>query len=154
MNDQTKLWESLIQEAQIVQGQKLSQLLESYLTSLLVKYITNTKLHDEPVAISYLKCQNYKGQVKRNAMQSVGDRCLVLTGLYPETICFKTIDINYLTTIGQSAYNHLHQIIQDDFTFKQLAYQFILMQNTLNTIRNISIYYNDDLFGLFDNPSA
>ena len=142
------IWKSLVQEAQIIEGLHLNQLIQEYLIMMLIRHTKLTRFNEEPVAVSYLKSQKYRGQVKRNAIQSVGDRCLILSGLYPDIITNKTIDIDYLTSIGQSAYHDLHGIIKDDLTFKQLAIEFTNLQRTLASMRNIADHQGDMMMRL------
>ena len=106
-DNQTALWVDLVHEAEHDAAAPLGEELESYLVFLLIAHMRDTHLHRNAIAIDYLLAKAQAGQRHREELRTVGDRCLLLAGLYPEQARQRMVGLEYFIAMGSQAYNEL-----------------------------------------------
>lgn len=133
-------WHCLIKEA-LAQGEHaLEEVLESYLVFLLMRYTRNTEMARSILTLDYLEAQRSLGEQQRVALQDVGDKCLLYSGLFPGRALCKRVKISYFVELGRSAYQHLSELEKQlhDPLYTALSTQFVSMMDTLQVIREMA----------------
>jgi hypothetical protein len=101
------LWTDLVREAEDAVGMRLDEELESYLVFLLIAHTRDVHLHGNAVALDYLLARAQSGTRLREDLRQVGDRCLLLAGLYPEQAEQRMVTVGYFLSLGSHAYDEL-----------------------------------------------
>lgn len=117
------LWHSLIGEAQHKLHRYFPEEIESYLVFLLLRNTTMTNL-TLSIALEYLHAQN-----KPDALQKIGDRCLLLCSFYPEYTNRRTLSETDYIEVGRSAYYSVHNAL-----FDTLSQEFIKLKEVLRAV--------------------
>jgi hypothetical protein len=104
---QTALWVDLVREAEDGAATRLGEELESYLVFLLMAHTRDLQLHDNIVALDYLLARAERGARRKQELRDVGDRCLLLAGLYPEQAQRRMVSVDYFLAMGSCAYDEL-----------------------------------------------
>lgn len=90
-----------------------------YLVDLLLRYMSTEvfyvrngegKLEENVLAHLYTEFLNGTPEVKKNSLRRLGDVCLVVTGLFPDSLNRKLVDIDYYLGMGGNAYAQLSQL--------------------------------------------
>lgn len=119
-------WHQLIEEAQCSRDLNLPEELESYLVYLLMRFTDKTQFAQSVLAIDFL-------QGKRP--QEVGDKCLLLSGLFPKSAQRKNVGEHYFVNLGQCAYEHSGLSGSDLCTL--LSEEFLALMHVLRATRQI-----------------
>src|SRR5690348_7635198 len=98
------LWYEVIQEAQVDSQIALEADLESYLVYLLMRNMNNLGLAREIMACKFLQGLCQPRQQKGLILQTVGDHCLLISGLFPALAEKRRVKIRYYIELGQLAY--------------------------------------------------
>ncbi len=132
-------WYALVEEARISSAIPLSDDLESYLVFLLMRFIKDPNMAKSILALDYL--QNIKSSKRENneALQIVGDKCLLYTGLFPGSITKRRVKISYYVELGQSSYHSLssHHKNQLAPLFSNLCHHFVELMDVLHSLREL-----------------
>ena len=123
-------WQALLMEAQERTALVLSEDLESYLVFLLMRFCQQTDLLHRVVAMDFL--QTGGDELPRHRLQRVGDQCLLLSGLFPERIEQRRLQVSYYVNIGRSAYDQLSDV---EHIFSTMAQSFQHAQSVLYAMR-------------------
>ena len=93
------------------------------------------------LALDYLSAHHLSSRLRSEQLRDIGDQCLLVSGLFPQTAEKRQVDINYYVNIGRSAYHHISTITQQGIAelYQQLAESFILLMDLLQTIRQYSM---------------
>jgi hypothetical protein len=134
---QTALWFDLIREAEDGAATRLDEELESYLVFLLMGHTRDLQLHRNVMALDYLLARAERGARRKQELRDVGDRCLLLAGLYPEQAERRLVTIDYFLAMGSSAYDELsialHAAVAD--LYGHLAKAFTHLVRVLMELR-------------------
>lgn len=135
--NETALWVDLVHDAERDASAPLEEELESYLVFLLIAHMRDTHLHRNAVAIDYLLAQSRCGQRHRDELRSVGDRCLLLAGLYPEQAQQRMVGLDYFMAIGSQAYQELAHAMRARVSdlYEHLAQAFARVVRVLLEVR-------------------
>jgi len=109
---QTALWVDLLREAQHDAATRLDEELESYLVFLLIGHTRDLQLHRTVVALDYLLARSEHGTRRKQELRDVGDRCLLLAGLYPEQAQRRMVSVDYFLALGSGAYDELSSALK------------------------------------------
>lgn len=136
----TAQWRQLVSEAQASARYTLGEELESYLVFLLMRYAQEPRMLATIVALEYLESLLASGQVRRERLRDVGDRCLLFSGLFPKLARRRRVQISYYVRIGQGAYSELSQTMATAHggMFAHLAKKFVTLMDVLHTMRRMS----------------
>ena len=138
----TSQWHALVNEAQATTRLVLNENTESYLVFLLMRFSQTTHLIESVVAVDFLNSMHTTGRRQIQLLRDVGDKSLLLCGLFPGMAAKHHVGLDYFTDLGQAAYLTVGEL-QDralaDLYF-QLSNQFIIMQKILQAMRGDYIH--------------
>lgn len=139
-------WRRLLIEAQEKMGFRLDEALENYVVITLDAFTTNPDLASAIVAIDFLKNIQIESVQNLQNLRSVGDQCLILSGLFPERTKRKRVAPDYFIQIGKHAYyvlstTHVSWKL-DRGLFFQLSEHFASLTELLQAMRIPSIQHS------------
>lgn len=137
---ETAQWLSLVHEAQKQSQIQLEEDLESYLVFLLMRFTANTELASSVLGLEFLESQQATGAAKQNQLRDVGDKCLLVSGMFPGRAESRRVKLSYFVHLGQSAYSSLSTHSENNLAklFSELSLSFIHLRDVLHTIRHLS----------------
>ncbi|MDZ3823780.1 MAG: hypothetical protein U0S76_09265 [Pseudoxanthomonas sp.] len=106
----TQLWQGLLAQAQAQVRARLPESQESYLVFTLVRHCRDGLLPGRTMALELLDGLSQAGVVRGERLRDVGDRCLLLAGLFPGQAARRQVDPGYFLALGRSAYGELGQV--------------------------------------------
>lgn len=132
-------WHALVTEAEAQSGVKLAEDLQNYLIITLDAFLKSETLLSSVIAIEFFDSIQLKGKEGCRKLRKIGDRCLLLAGLFPESAYRKNVNPTYFIKIGEQAY----QIIAVKYAakhseqklFTQLSDDFTTITDVLSTMR-------------------
>lgn len=135
-----ELWQALVHEA----GQRTHVVLddtrESYLVFVLLRYQGDARLLARTQALEWLQAQDQPGSLRADALRDVGDRCLLIAGLYPGLAVRRRVSANYFIEMGSGAYADVAVASRNSYAalFEQLARSYRDLVRTLRALRRLS----------------
>ncbi len=134
-------WYSLIEEAESRRPQfKIDQDLKAYLMIALQRFTRNPGLLDSIIATEYLNALSLTGEEKKNILRDVGDKCLLLSGLFPEVAERRNLSLLYYVNMGHNSYTTLSELhktrSKSQLLFEALGNNFIRLMNLLQAIKS------------------
>src|SRR5579863_2845454 len=112
----TALWYQAIHEAQDNCHIILKTDVESYIVFLLMRYLDKPGLVSEVIAPRFLNGMQLKAANQRELeLQTVGDRCLIITGLFPKLAEKRRVKLSYFIDLGRVAYDVISHKNNDVF---------------------------------------
>jgi hypothetical protein len=135
----TAQWLGLIQEAESHSHQVLHEDLESYLVFLLVRFTEKPELAKSVLAMDYLQAFNDSASQSAR-LQDVGDKCLLMAGLFPERAERKRVHISYFVELGQGAYSTVADLSQMEMAklYHALCKGFVGLMDILHVARELA----------------
>ena len=148
----TSQWHALVNEAQASTRLVLHENTESYLVFLLMRFSQTIQLVESVVAVDFLDSMQTTGRRKIERLRDVGDKSLLLSGLFPGIAARHHVGIDYFSGMGQAAYltaGDLQEREQADLYY-QLGNQFTRMQKILQAMQgapnhDVSLYEEKSL---------
>ena len=134
-------WYELVKETQAHTGVHLDDTIQSYLILTLDNFVKDEALVDLPVAIEYLRTLTIEKEKSNQKLRRVGDRCLILSGLFPDHAEKLNVSISYFIEIGRQAYLTLadRAIFKiDPKLFYNLGFHFVDIKELLNAMRLVT----------------
>jgi hypothetical protein len=134
-------WHFLIEEAERACSIHLNADLESYLVFLLMRFSKQPDLAAKIFAFEFLEAvQAASGARRECLLQTVGDTCLLYSGLFPDQASKRHVKVSYFVDIGRSAYSTLavqghHKLAG---LFDCLSQFFVAAMDILQTTRELS----------------
>ena len=127
-------------EAEQDYGCQLDEAMQSYLVFTLMRFAKNQQLNSHALAIDYLNIHQLPNNLRSEQLRNIGDQCLLVSGLYPQSAEKRQVGVTYYVDIGRSAYHHISTVTQQGIAelYQQLAESFILLMDLLQTIRQYS----------------
>ena len=103
----------------------------------MIGHTRDTKLHRNAVAIDYLFARSQCGKRQHAELRDVGDRCLLLAGLYPEQAQRRMVGLDYFMSMGSQAYHELAHALRTTFAdlYEHLAKAFSRVVRVLMEVR-------------------
>ncbi len=134
-------WHTLVREAEQDYGCRLDEGMESYLIFTLMRFTKNQQLNSHALAIDYLNSHHLPQRLRSEQLRDIGDQCLLVSGLYPQSAEKRQVGASYYVDLGRSAYRHISTVTQQGIAelYQQLAESFILLMDLLQTIRQYSM---------------
>src|SRR5690606_20899169 len=77
---------------------------ESYLVFVLLRHQRDAQLLARIQALEWLQAQELAGSTRRDALRDVGDRCLLVAGLFPALAERRRVSVDYFVELGRGAY--------------------------------------------------
>jgi hypothetical protein len=134
-----------------------------YLVDLLVRYMRSDnffeqtpdgKLQDNVLANLYAKYLEGDGETRHFALKRLGDVCLLITGIFPESLRRKIVGADYYFGMGGAAYSTLSELQFSQIArtlFSELASKFRDYSNILSELSEAhGLQRNTDLLQLYE----
>jgi len=137
---ETAQWQTLVHEAELDYGCQLDEAMQSYLVFTLMRFSKNQQLNARALALDYLQSHCLPTNLRSEQLRDIGDQCLLVSGLYPQSSKKRQVSASYYVDLGRSAYHHISTLTQQGMAelYRQLAESFILLMDLLQTIRQYS----------------
>src|SRR3990167_2734053 len=120
-------WHALINEAQASTRLILPENMESYLVFLLMRFAQSPLLVESVLAIDFFNSMQAVGTRQIELLREVGDKSLLLSGLFPGLAEKRHVQLKYFSDMGQAAYLTVSELEADDVAalYHALSHQFI-----------------------------
>jgi len=109
--DMVEQWRSLLQDSQSRAFICLEKELENYLLFLLIRFINKPEIIEYDLKLNFLviRYENalYLHKPHYKKLQSIGDHCLLFSGLFPGYIEHSGSSLSHIVKIGKNAYHWL-----------------------------------------------
>ncbi len=131
------LWQSAVREAEARSATPLDETQESYLVFVLLRHQNDPDLLARVQALEWLRAQECSGRTRADALRDVGDRCLLIAGLYPALAQRRRVSVDYFTTLGRGAYRDVAEACRNAYAelFAQLAAHYDALVQVLRGLR-------------------
>src|SRR4051794_19944215 len=96
-----QLWQELVHDATVRTGCPLDETRESYLVFVLLRHQHDEALLARTQALEWLAAQACTGTMRADALRDVGDRCLLIAGLYPALAERRHVAVDYFIELGR-----------------------------------------------------
>jgi hypothetical protein len=139
-NSSTQLWHELVREAAQGAHARLSEDLESYLVFTLMRHLGDAPLGQRIMALELLEALLKDGRQREQELRDVGDRCLLIAGLYPQLARRRHVPLRYFLDLGRGAYDQLGCELRAALAalYAQLARAFADLVRVLLEVRRLS----------------
>ena len=140
-------WVELVNEAQQNCNTWLSEVIESYLVFMLIRFMAYPQILNSVLGMDLLKSAHSVGEQRRLMLRDVGDSCLLVSGLFPGRIEKKHLKISYFVHLGQFAYGTLSLEISSETgkLYDGLCNGFVKLMDVLQAIRSLDANRSDAL---------
>lgn len=140
----TSQWHALVNEAQAATRLVLNENTESYLVFLLMRYAQTTRLMESVIAVDFLHSMHSTGRRQIELLRDVGDKSLLLCGLFPGMAEKHHVKLDYFSDMGQAAYLTVGELQERDIAelYFQLSDKFMAMQQILQAMRGDYIRFS------------
>jgi len=127
------LWYDLVRDGANRAGTQLPESVESYLVFVLQRHQRDVALGGRTLALERLDADDRIGQLRADALRDVGDRCLLIAGLFPRLAERRRVGPDYYAAMGRSAYAGVAAATRAGYAelFAQLAQAFNAMRQVL-----------------------
>lgn len=102
-----ELWRELVRDAEDRAGRSLDEWRESYLVFVLLRHQQDGALLARTQALDWLSAQEQVGTSRADALRDVGDRCLLIAGLFPGLAERRRVSVDYYVAMGRGAYDEV-----------------------------------------------
>lgn len=129
----TQLWYELVRDGEARTQLHLPDTVESYLVFVLQRHQGDVLLGGRTMALECLNGMQRSGRDRADALRDVGDRCLLIAGLYPKLARRRNVQPHYYVALGQAAYGEVAAVARAGHAtlFEQLARRFDVMRRVL-----------------------
>lgn len=130
-------WYALVNEAQAATQLTLNENTESYLVFLLNRFAQSPQLLESVIALDFLESMHIMGKQQIERLRAVGDKSLLLCGLFPGLATKRSLTLDYYSGMGQAAYLTISELHSkpDAELYYQLSEGFPHMQKILQAMR-------------------
>ena len=137
----TSQWQGLVREAQRAAQTELDEQLESYLVFLLMRFMGDTRVAARVLALDYLEGMQAAGSERQLRLRDVGDRCLLVSGLFPQRAVRRRVSVGYFVRLGRGAYGHLAERLESSLAdlYIRLEKGFVVLMDTLHALRDLDV---------------
>jgi hypothetical protein len=134
---QAQLWQALIRDSARRCGARLDETEECYLGFVLIRHQGDSQLASRTLALDWLHAHEERAQARADALRDVGDRCLLLAGLYPQLAERRRVSNDYFIELGCDAYAGVAAAARAGYAalFAQLAEGFRRLVTVLRCAR-------------------
>ena len=138
-------WYTLVYEAQEVSGHYFNDCVQHYLVMTLNHAMNDSELCHRMLTIGFLEAFSPLTLNKGQQLRSVGDECLILTGLFPDNLIKKGVSLDYVIELGKNAYHSIsedHCKTHDPDLYRQLSSSFVGLLDILHYTRHLNNTHN------------
>lgn len=134
---QSKLWQDLIRIGEQRSGVRLGEDAESYLGFVLIRYLRDEQLASHVLALDWLVALEERPPARADALRDVGDRCLLIAGLFPQRARRRRVSDAYYIDLGGNAYHGVAAAARAGYAalFAELARRFDQLVAVLRHVR-------------------
>lgn len=131
--DSTALWHALVRDGEQRAGTLLDEDVESYLVFALMRHLRDAPLLQRTMALELLAAAESSGRARVDELRDVGDRCLLIAGLFPRLAERRRVDPAYFAALGRGAYGNVADAARQAYAelFARLAAAFDAMVTVL-----------------------
>lgn len=131
----TALWHDLVCEGEQRRHLVLGETLESYLVFALMRHCGDAALARRTMALDWL--QAHESPMTPDRLRDVGDRCLLIAGLFPQLAVQRRVSNDYYIDLGRGAYASAAMRAPrcERSLFAELAQAFRSLVDVLDAIR-------------------
>ena len=134
----TALWHELVREAERNGAAPLDSEAESYLVFLLMRHLRDAGLAGHVFALDYLQALSAAPTPRQQQLRDLGDRCLLIAGLYPQQAQRRLVGLDYFLGLGSQAYAELAAACAAGAgLYRRLAASFARLVRVLVEVRRI-----------------
>lgn len=155
---ETCQWYALINEAQDITQFILNESTESYLVFLLMRFTQETHFADSIIALDFLQAMQTTGRRQIALLKEVGDKSLLVSGLFPDLAKGRQLNVQYFVDLGQSAYWSIGCSPKADSPdlFQQLGEEFSKLQGILQAMRTThwNVAKHSPIVSVLDSPKS
>lgn len=128
-----QLWQELLGEGEARAGCALSEPVQSYLVFALMRHLRDARLLGRVLALEWLDANERQGSLRLDGLRDVGDRCLLIAGLFPEQAERRRVTSDYFIDLGRSAYGSVAEAAHAGYAalFERLAVAYREMVRVL-----------------------
>lgn len=131
--ESNSIWKKSLSYAISIARADISKPAQSYLADMLDKNMLNIQFNETPASTEWLQ-----EQTNHKTTHKVGDKCLIIVGLFPD-IAQNTTSIDFYITMGKEAYTHAARNTHTNNTekeiFNELSRKFISISQILALIK-------------------
>lgn len=133
-----QLWHDLIRDAEHRACTALDEAAESYLVFTLLRHSRDAWLTDRTMALEWLDGMAHIGALRGERLRDVGDRCLLIAGLFAGQTTRRRVSSGYYIDLGRSAYRELSDAERSALAtlYGQLAGTFTCLVAVLRELRS------------------
>ena len=137
----TSQWHALVYEAQAASKLILNEDTESYLVFLLIRFTQTTELIESILALDFLESMQQENKRPVDQFQSLGDKSLLLSGLFPGITEKRGVCSDYYSKLGQAAYQTAGKFEDHPQAplYLTLSEEFFNLQQILQAMRHTSL---------------
>ncbi len=132
-------WQHLVDTAKQESGVTFDENVEHYLIITLDHFTQQPQIATGTIAIEFLQGMSLPSTQSRNIMRNVGDKCLIISGLFPDRAEKRNVKPSYYVGIGKEAYeqvgHHNETLRENADLFYDLSDHFHGLQNVLQAMR-------------------
>lgn len=130
---QLMLWQDLVIEGERQADIRLSEPVESYLVFVLMRHLRDAPLAGRILALEWLQALEQMGRLRADALRDVGDRCLLIAGMFPKLAERRRVTPAYYADLGQGAYLGVAETARHGYAelFAELARAYRAMVQVL-----------------------
>lgn len=131
----TALWHDLVREGEQRRRLALGEDLQAYLVFALMRHLGDAALARRTMALDWL--QAHERPMTPDRLRDVGDRCLLIAGLFPSLAERRRVTPDYYVDLGRGAYATASQRAPscERGLFWQLAEAFRSLVDVLGAVR-------------------
>ncbi len=98
----TALWQELIRDGEQRRHLALGESLQAYLVFALMRHLGDAELTARTMALEWLHA--LEPPTRPDRLRDVGDRCLLIAGLFPRVADRRRVSHDYFSDVGRGAY--------------------------------------------------
>jgi len=136
-----QVWQELVQEAARHAGHPLDEARESHLVFVLLRFQRDAQLLSHTHGMDWLAALERVGTARTDSLRDVGDRCLLVAGLFPQLAERRRVSVGYYIDIGRAAYQGVADTSRRAYAalYEQLAASYRELVRTLSTMRRLDV---------------
>lgn len=129
----SQLWYDLVRDGEARMHTRLPEDVEHYLVFVLHRHQADAQLGARTMALECLHGLERAGTARCDALRDVGDRCLLIAGLFPALARRRNVGPDYYASLGQAAYAEVAVLARAGHAtlFAHLAQGFVAMRQVL-----------------------
>jgi len=126
------------------------------LVFLLMRFSQSPELAESVLAVDFLNAMQAAGTRQIDELRAVGDKSLLLCGLFPGMAEKRHVSLSYFADMGQAAYLTVSELQDAEAAlYHELSTEFINLQSILNSLNSLDSHLDlSDLTDLSDFPEV